>query len=193
MRLTNSALSDDSILLQIKQGSRDAFDMLYARYWEKAYAISYKRLKDHSQSQDIVQDIFVHVWLKREELVILNFQAYLAVSVRNQVFKLIAKQKLTSPFFNILHELPATYSEADAGIRWKEFYRSYEALLTSLPSKRQTIFRLRFQDDMPTKDIANQLGLSVKTVQNQLGKAIKQLRISLQHLLTVLAILLSQN
>jgi RNA polymerase sigma-70 factor (ECF subfamily) len=71
-------------------------------------------------------------------------------------------------------------------VLWKEFFRSYEALLQSLPTKRQAIFRLHFHEDLPTKDIAAKLGLSRKTVQNQLGKAIEKLRISLSHLLSML-------
>lgn len=144
MRLTRSELSDDELLLQIKLGCRDSFTILYERYWEKSYYMAYKLLKDHAQAHDIVQDIFIHIWMKHEELVIGNISSYLAVSVRNRVFKAVAKQNLTSPFLDILQQLPATYSEVDSDIRWKEFYRDYEALLTALPSKRQLIFRLRF-------------------------------------------------
>ncbi|MEJ7692903.1 sigma-70 family RNA polymerase sigma factor [Daejeonella sp.] len=193
MRLTGAEIKDEELLQQIKQGSKQAFNILYERHWETTYANAYKRLKDHPQSQDIVQDIFVHIWLKQEELSIRNISAYLAVSVKNRVFKAVAKQDLISPFLDILQQLPATYSETDANIRWKEFYRSYEAILKALPSKRQVIFRLRFQEDLPTKVIANKLGLSVKTVQNQLGKAIEQLRVSLIHLMAIMVVFFSDN
>ncbi len=68
---------------------------------------------------------------------------------------------------------------ADSTINTKELNIAYEALINNLPLKRQKIFRLRFQEDLPTITIADKLGLSRKTVQNQLGKAIEQLRISL--------------
>lgn len=188
----NPSLSDDAVLLQqVEQGSEHAFNVLFERYWERAYQDAYKRLKDVDQSKDIVQEIFTHIWLKRETLHIDNLPAYLNIAVRNRVFKLVEKQKLNHPFFDILENMPATYLQADADLRWKEFFRSYEELLTTLPPKRQQIFRLRFQEDLPTKDIATQLGLSRKTVQNQLGKAIEQLRVSLLQLLTVLIVLLS--
>ena len=60
--------------------------------------------------------------------------------------------------------------------------------MATFPAKRQLIFRLRFENDLSTKDIAHQLGLSRKTVQNQLGKAIEQLRINLTHLLVLLVV-----
>lgn len=186
--------SDDAILLQqLASGNKEAFNALYEKYWEVAYTDAYKRLKDTEQAKDIVQEIFTHIWLKRDTLQIDNFGGYLYVSVRNQVFKLVAKQKLVHPFFDILESMPATYLQADGNLQWKEFFSSYEALLNTLPPKRQIIFRLRFQEDLSTKDIAAQLGLTRKTVQNQLGKAVEQLRISLLQLLTVLMIILSTH
>jgi RNA polymerase sigma-70 factor (ECF subfamily) len=187
-----SNLSNDSLLLQqVEQGNSHAFNVLYEKYWELAFTNAYKRLKDYDQAQDIVQEIFTHIWLKRETLHIDNLPAYLNISVRNQVFKLVEKQKLIHPFFSVLETMSATSFQADADLLWREFFKSYEALLATLPAKRQLIFRLRFQEDVPTKDIAVQLGLSRKTVQNQLSKAIEQLQISLLHMLTVLIILLS--
>ena len=192
MNLINSNHSNDAELLQqVEQGSKHAFNVLYEKHWSQTYSNAYKRLRDDDQAKDVVQEIFTHIWLKKETLHIDNLPAYLNIAVRNRVFKLIEKQKLIHPFFDILETMPATYLQADENLLWKEFFRSYEALLTTLPPKRQLIFRLRFQEDLPTKDIAVQLGLSRKTVQNQLGKAVEQLRISLLQLLTLLITLLS--
>ncbi|WP_411274952.1 sigma-70 family RNA polymerase sigma factor [Daejeonella sp.] len=192
MNSINPNLSNDAELLQhMEQGSKHAFNVLYEKYWSQTYSNAYKRLKDDDQAKDVVQEIFTHIWLKKETLHIDNLPAYLNIAVRNRVFKLIEKQKLIHPFFDTLETMPAMYLQADANLLWKEFFRSYEALLTTLPPQRQLIFRLRFQEDLPTKNIATQLGLCRKTVQNQLGKAIEQLRISLLQLLTVLITLLS--
>src|SRR5215216_4220707 len=167
---------DDVLLLrQTEQGSKQAFNLLYEKHWGKAYAEAYKRLKDSDQAKDIVQEIFTHIWLKRESLHIDNLQAYLNIAIRNKVFKLVEKQKYIHPFFDILEDMPATGLQADDNLLWKEFLTTYEALLNTLPPKRQIIFRLHFQQDLSTKNIATQLGVTRKTVQNQLGKAIEKL------------------
>ncbi|MEO6980072.1 MAG: sigma-70 family RNA polymerase sigma factor, partial [Mucilaginibacter sp.] len=169
MKPIESNHADDVLLLQlIEQGSKHAFNVLYEKYWDKAYNEAYKRLKDSDRAKDIVQEIFTHIWLKRETLHIENLPAYLNVAVRNRVLKFIEKQKNTSPFFDILENMPASSSRTDGDLLWKEFLVAYEALLNTLPPKRQTIFRLHFQDDIATKDIAKELGISRKTVQNQL-------------------------
>ncbi len=55
----------------------------------------------------------------------------------------------------------------------------YEALIKTLTPSQQEIFRMRYQQDMTTAQIAEQLNISRKTVQNQLGKSIIHLRESL--------------
>jgi RNA polymerase sigma-70 factor (family 1) len=183
-------MADDNLLLQqIHDGNSHAFDLIYEKYWASAYSATYKRLKDHDQAKDIVQEIFIHIWAKRESIHIINFPAYLNIAVRNKVFKTIAKQKDTHPFLDILENLPATYLQADSNLLWKEFFVSYEALLNSLPPQRRTIFKMRFQDDIPTCDIAEQLGLSKKTVQNQLSIAFDQLKVSLIHLFVLIIVI----
>lgn len=192
MKPTESNHIDDVLLLQqIEQGDKHAFNLIYERHWGKAYSDAYKRLKDTDQAKDIVQEVFTHIWLKKETLHIHNLPAYLNVAIRNKVFKLVEKQKITHPFLDVLDDMPASCQHADDNLLWKEFLASYEALLNTLPPKRQIIFRLHYQNDLPTSEIATQLGVTRKTVQNQLGKAIEKLKVSLSTFLPLVFILLS--
>ncbi len=167
---------DDRLLLaEVQLGNKEAFNQLFNKYWESTYSAAYKRLKDADQAKDVVQEVFVSIWLRRES-VIHNLPAYLNTAVRNQVLKQVIKQERTSPFLDVLNNMPAAHQHADANIRWSEFYTAYEALLVTLPPKRQQIFRLRFHEDLTTTAIAAEMGITRKTVQNQLGKAIEQMR-----------------
>ncbi len=178
MDKTEAALNHDTLLLShLRQGSEAALDRLYEKYWEKAFSQAYKRLKDEDQAKDVVQEVFVRIWFNRET-VIDNFPAYLSVCVKNQVLKLIAESDRTSPLLDRLDELPSAFS-ADAKFKTKEFDKIYESVVATLPPKRQRIFRLHFHEDLTTKAIAEQMGITRKTVQNQLGKAIQQLRMIL--------------
>jgi RNA polymerase sigma-70 factor (family 1) len=184
-----SQFSDDSTLLaHILEGSRPAFSILYERYWDKAYSAAYKRLRDDDQAKDIVQEIFVNIWLKKD-VVINNFPAYLNIAVRNRVFKLAERQKTSSSFFRWIENAPEVNEQADSKLLYEEFYAAYESLLKSLSPKRQMIFRLRYHEDLSTKAIAEQMGISRKTVQNQLGKAVDQLRIDLLPIIILISLL----
>ena len=159
------------------------FYKFFEKYWEKAYSEAYKRIREPDTAKDIVQEIFTHIWINRENLHIESLPAYLHVAIRNKVIKQVSKQRRTHPFFDFLNDLTEKRDLADSQLLWKEFFSSYEVLLDKLPPKRQLIFRLRYQEDLPTKDISLHLDISRKTVQNQLGKAIETLKISLLRLL----------
>lgn len=191
MSQTQSNESCDALLLrQVEQGSTRAFDSLFDKYWAKAYSEAFKRLKSHQDAKDIVQEIFIHIWINRQTLRIENLPAYLHVAIRNKVIKFINKQKPIHSFFDNLERISEESARADAPFLWKEFLKSYEALLETLPPKRQAIFRLRYEEDLPTKTISMQLRISRKTVQNQLGKAIETLKISLLHIYALIFITL---
>lgn len=174
-------ITEDFLLLQkVKDGSKIAFNLLFEKYWQKAYSDAYKRLKNEEDAKDIVQEIFAKIWVNRQTQNIENFPAYLHIAIRNNVIKLLSKQKAIHPFFDILENVPQKNAEADSGLLWNEFLQSYEALLQKMPSKRQEIFRLRYHENQTTKDISLQLGITRKTVQNQLGKAVQSLKVALR-------------
>ncbi|MES3018552.1 MAG: sigma-70 family RNA polymerase sigma factor [Bacteroidota bacterium] len=175
-RIRSDIENEELLLSQIRLGCKDSFNTLYNLYWHVAYSNAFKRLKDSDQAKDVVQEIFIKIWFS--DTVISNFPAYLNTAVRNQVFRLIAEQKKTSPFMDMLHDIPSLKG-ADSNIISEEFYKLYDAFISSLPPKRQHIFRLHFNENLTTKVIAEQMGISRKTVQNQLGKAIEQLKITL--------------
>ena len=181
MENTNSNGKDDRLLLEIKKGNKEAFSKLYDKYWQQAYSKAYIRLGNSDQAKDVVQDVFLNIWVRREHS-IGNFPAYLHVAVRNQVLKIIAKEKKKHPFLDMLQVMHEDGHQPDRNLLWKEFYKSYKSQIETLPPKRQKIFRLHFHKDLTTKKISTELGISRKTVQNQLGKAVAQLRTSLMHL-----------
>lgn len=191
MNLNDCNDCDALLLRQVAQGDTKAFELLYEKYWQRTYAAAYKRLKDSHQAKDIVQEIFTHIWLKRETSSVENLPAYLTVAVRNKVFKVLAKQKRTHPYFDLLQTLPAASQQADANLLWQEFLRCYEEIVRTLPPKKQVIFRLRFHDDLSTADIAHRLGLSRKTVQNQIGRVIEHLKIYLLYTIKILLLITS--
>lgn len=179
------------LLEQVEQGSERAFNLLFEKYWKMAFPDAYKRIKEYDAAKDIVQEIFTHIWVNRQILHIENLPAYLNRSIRNKVIEYIGKQKLVHSFFDILDNIPEKSSQADANLLWKDFFKSYEALLKSLPPKRQLTFKLRYKGHLSTKDLSRQLGITRKIVQNQPGKAMVMLKSPLLRMLTIFVVLLN--
>jgi RNA polymerase sigma-70 factor (family 1) len=178
---------DKLLLLKLKEGNRHAYHTLYERYWEQTYNNAYKRLKDHGQAEDITQDIFLQLWHKREELNIVNLGAYLFTATKNNVFKWMGKQEKFVPISELLIQLESAFDSPDAKILKMEFAKAYEALVNSLTESQQSIFRMRYQEDLTPAEIASKLDISPKTVRNQLGLALAKLKASLMLLLLIAA------
>lgn len=186
--VSNSGTEDKLLLQQLRDGSTFAYRALYEKYWEQTYNNIYKRLKDQEQAEDLTQDVFMQLWVKREETFIENLPAYLYVTARNSVYKLMGKQSKFVPIDELLENLAKSENQTDARLLKNEFMKAYEALIDTLPLAQQMIFRMRYNDGLSPDEIAEALDLSPKTVRNQLGKALIKVKATLG-LLSLIAIL----
>lgn len=176
---------EDYLLLnKMKNGEAESFNLLYDKYWEVVYRQAEKLLKDTDQAQDITQDIFSNLWLKRQDLNIADLPAYLYVSVRNRALNYFEKQNRYIPFEQLLqHNIDLYGDQADAVLLRNDFLQTYKALIETLPVRRRAIFQYYYDEGLSTDEIARKLSLSQKTVQNQLGRAVTYLRANLSILL----------
>lgn len=181
-------LNDDELKSLLTQGSEAAFDEIYSRFWKKLYNEAYKRLHNPEQSEEIVQDIFIDLWTKRTQKEIDNLAAYLITSVRYQVFMLYNKTKKLPYFEEPLDYIALSSEEADSVCFEKDLIAAVQTWLDQQPEKRREIFRLRYLEEMTTKEISEHLNISQKTVQNQLNTAQDSLRSSVSKLLFLTAL-----
>lgn len=172
-------LEDSVLLLLISEGNRPAFDILYDRHFKIVYNLAYKRLNDHDQAADIVQEVFVQLWLRKSTSQIQHLPAYLFTLVRNNVFKFLEREQRYTPLPELFDHCDAAAAGADALVRHQEFVDAFDRLVNSLSPQQHIIFKMRYEQDLTTVEIAKQLDLSPKTVRNQLGKALTRLKSSL--------------
>jgi len=185
-----SATEDSLLMLQIREGNRDAFDALYRKHWRFVYNAAYKRLANYDQAKDIAQDVFIQFWTQQTSRssapVIDNLSAYLYVAVRNNVLKWMESEKKFVPIPDLLVQLESRRDDADALIRYNELRLAFETVVEQLPQQQQVIFRMRYDYDLSSDEIADKLNVSPKTVRNQLGRALSKLKTAL--LMTVVCI-----
>ncbi|WP_442587859.1 RNA polymerase sigma factor [Pedobacter sp. AW31-3R] len=186
-QVTAQERSDEELLIAMKSGDRSAFVAIYERYWRKLHAESFKRLKNMQQIEELVQDIFSDLWLKRDSKEILNLRNYLMMCTRYQVFAIYRKEK-SNPDFEEPMENMAFYSvNADSRLNEKDMKSCIDIWLKQQPTKRGEIFRLKYREDMSTKEIGEVLNISQKTVQNQLVTSYNSLREFMKKMTTILS------
>jgi len=185
-------LTDDELIVLLKQDMLGAFKELYGRYWKKMYGEAYKRLKSKELAEEIVQELFTNLWLKRYSLQInTTFGGYLYSTVSHRVIDLYRQELVKAKYKEAFR---VVYSETDNStedaIMLRELTYAIETEVSQLPDKCRSVYELSRNEHKTNKEIALQLGISEKTVENHLTKALKRLRLGLSHYLTIIVILL---
>lgn len=134
-------------------------------------------LKDKDQVEELVQDVFVKLWEKRDQLQIqTSLKSYLYTSVKNSILNYIKSQKVRSSYANEMQQQEEpTYLSVD-DFENIELQNRIENLVNAMPTERLKVFKLSRYEGLKYKEIAQKLGISIKTVENQMGKALKYLR-----------------
>ncbi|WP_062052903.1 RNA polymerase sigma-70 factor [Aquimarina longa] len=157
-----------------------SFKKLFEKHYSELCSLAYNYLKDLEKSKDVVQEVYIKVWEKKQNLITeKNAHYYLFTSVKNSCIDILRKHKYTlslsdETVANTLAD-DETYDndDEDENITVQEFIKK---ALEELPPKCKLIFMMSRFDNMTYKEIAEKLNLSVKTVENQMGKAIRIMR-----------------
>ncbi|NLU95540.1 RNA polymerase sigma factor [Chitinophaga sp. Ak27] len=168
--------NERELLLSLAQGEDHAFASVFHHYRHRIYAIAFRLLGSASQAEDVVQDIFLKMWLKRGELhEISHFKAYLFTVTRNHIFtslKLMARQQLAAS------ELSATAVNEikDAAIIHKEYEQILQRAIAQLSPQQELIYKLSKEEGLKRNEIADRLQLSPETIKVHLANAMRSIR-----------------
>jgi RNA polymerase sigma-70 factor (ECF subfamily) len=189
--MINRLSSDETLVEAMKQGDSEAFSCLFDRYWQKTYSIVFSISRDKEVCSEIVHDIFLNLWLRRDHLHIIFFKGYILASARYHVFRYMKKAKQNSLEYrdSLEHVNCVTTNQGDLNIRYQELENKVERHLEVLPKRCKEIFRLSRMGQLSNDEIASRLDISKRTVENQLTHALRHLRVSIKHFLVLMLIL----
>ena len=167
--------SDKQLFNLFKNGDEIAFTRIFNTYWEELFISAYHILKDEDSCKDIVQEIFITLWDRREEIEIQNLKAYLLQAVKYRVFKKIRENEKFG-YFNDLYSNYENIQTVEYQYEFTELSGSLNKAIKNLPEKCSEVFHLSRIEGLSNPDIAKKLGISVSTVENQIYKALKILK-----------------
>jgi len=184
-----SGASDTELIISMKGGNRAAYSEIYERYWKRLYNETFKRVKDAARVEELVQDVFIDLWISRERKNIEHLGKYLVVSMRYTVYKDYRRTRNVPSFVEPLEHMALSDLDADALLNIKDIKGCIAVWLSMQPQKRAEIFRLKYMEDFSTREIGTMLGISQKTVQNQLITSFTSLRDFLKKIMILLAMI----
>jgi len=178
-------LTDGELTDLLKSNDKTAFTEIYNRYWKRLFGIAANKIKDLDEAEEIVQDIFVSLWRRREDLsAIISLSSYLAISVKYRVIKTLEKQNNAQKYADYYeYAMSITDNSTEEWMEFEELKTQLSQFVAELPAKCQLVFRMSRESGFPQKRIAEELGISEKTVEAHLGKALKILRTRLSQFL----------
>ncbi|MCX6214152.1 RNA polymerase sigma-70 factor [Spirosoma sp.] len=186
------SLPDELLLLYLRTGDENAFREIYLRYWKKLFSIARHKIQALDAVEELVQDIFLRLWERRESLQIDQLDAYLFTAVRyaciNHIKSTLVKEKHAD--YAYVHYNDASYA-TDEQLDLDELMDAVEQQLNDLPEKTRQIFRLNRLEYQSVKEISTSLKVPERTVEYHISQAIKSLRVYLRdYLLTGLLTML---
>ena len=170
---------EQDLLRQLIRGDIAGYEVLFHKYYPTFFAFIKGMTKETAVAEDIAQNIFMKVWLNREKLdAAKSIRNYLFVLAKHEIYNYFRTKSRT---FTTLKEAIAqteskgggkpAFAERDRGEA-----RSGGDCRAGRDHRRQQIFRMSRFEHMPSREIAEQLNLSVRTVDKHLELALKELR-----------------
>jgi RNA polymerase sigma-70 factor (ECF subfamily) len=188
---------DGALLLQLKEGDKTAFDEIFNRFADPIHTYISKRLDGSEEADDVLQEVFIRLWKKRQSIVIQSsFRNYLYTMVQHCIADHLraAKRKkytLTANMPEHTEERP----QPDEQVQYKQVYFIWKGAMNKLPGQMRRIYAMKNEEQLSVKEIASELQLSEQTVKNQLHTAGQRIVKILQHanLFLLIAFLLLPN
>jgi RNA polymerase sigma-70 factor (ECF subfamily) len=181
-------LNDINVNIALETHSDLAFEQLFKTHYKALHAYANMLLKDVDLAEEVVQTMFLKLWEKRSMLdVQTSVKAYLYKCVYNDSLNLIKHEKVKSKYQDFtVRTMNSRHEAASHSVELSELQKQLQIALNDLPEQCRTIFQMSRFEELKYKEIAEQLGISIKTVENQMSKALKILRLKLVDFLVLL-------
>ncbi len=162
-------------LLDLKNGDEKAFVAVYPTFHTAQYAYAMSFLKSKEMAEEIVQDVFLIIWLCREDIDLSkSFRSYLFTITRNRVFNALKKTASDQNLRQQLYSVQRPYvSDTDRLLLEYEMTIIHQKAMQKLPPKRRRIFIMSRMEGKSYHEISEELGISLQTVKNQMSHALK--------------------
>ena len=173
--------SDNKIIELIKQGDIAAFNTLFKSVYLQLYIHCRKFIPDPEDAKDILQNVFLRFWEKRENIDIhTSLNAYLYRAIQNECLNYLhSTGTIEVPqceTTNVLFREEAEDNDPHSTLSVLEIEQIMENTIEELPDQCKSIFKLSRINGLKNQEIADKLDISVRTVETQIYRALKILK-----------------
>ncbi|GET35204.1 DNA-directed RNA polymerase sigma-70 factor [Prolixibacter bellariivorans] len=184
---TNYQTYSDKELFELVSEKSDplAFEQIYYRYVERLFSYVFSRINDKVVSEEIVQEVFISFWQKRSATELRSLSAYLFTAARYKALSHIRFSKVRDEYaLNFAMFLVKNYDNSTQDlVDVNDLKTTIKREIDKLPPQCQTAFYYSRFQNYSNKEIAEEMGISIRTVENYITRALKHLRQNLKTLI----------
>lgn len=191
--------SEEELLLLLKNGDEETIKLIFDKYYEGLCLYAEGLIKNHQLAEEIVEDIFIHLWLNAKNSGInKSLRSYLFRSVHNNCLKYLDKLKTERKSIETLsytlqdQELlhPVTPDLPISNLIARELEEKANKVLESLAPQCKEIYTLNRFENLSYSEIAKKLNITIGTVKTQMSRAFQKFREDLGEYISLIFIVL---
>ncbi|WP_207421328.1 RNA polymerase sigma factor [Desertivirga brevis] len=171
-------ITDTELWSSIQSGDSRALQSLLDRYWVRLYKTALKLTRDPEVSKEIVHDVFLNLWQRRDKLEIESFPNFMLTAVRYQYYNRARLTKAPVTLVDNYDKFNNSSIANEGEVRQieLELVNNIRGYILPLPKRCQEIFLMSKTEHLSNSEIADKLQISKRTVENQLSIALQYLK-----------------
>ncbi|SDE64297.1 RNA polymerase sigma-70 factor, ECF subfamily [Pricia antarctica] len=170
-------MKEDTLLKGLQKGNASAYNELFSEYYVWLCNYIFTLSNDRGLSEDIVQETIIHIWEKRKRISVQHsLKNYLFRSCHNRFLAHLRKKKVRFDFLDQIRWDILAEVRIEPEVRQDSKIQKMHRLIDELPPRCREVFVKNKFEKRQYKEIAVDMGISIKTVENQMSKALQFLR-----------------
>jgi RNA polymerase sigma-70 factor (family 1) len=175
---------DQLIVMDFQVDKSLGFKRLFNRYYENLCSHAMRFVFSDNVSEDIVSDVFYLFWKNDLHLSVLAYKPYLYQAVRFRCFNYLKRELNSTESLTDVTNVDLQVGSPDDIMFYTEMYNHLNELIEKLPPQSRKAYILKQLEGKKNKEIAQEMGISVKAVEALLSRSVVKIREALKEFLT---------
>ena len=173
-----------ALVKALKEGNQLAFSIVYKTYAAQTFSLAFKYLLNKELAEDAVQNLFLKLWLKKEEIDETKpINRYLFTMLKNDLLNTLRDSKKN---IYLLEDCLSMVLELEDNSQNENFKQEQmniiQQALEQLSPQRRKVFEMKVSGKYSNQEIADKLNLSINTIKFQYSQSLKQIRATVEEL-----------
>jgi RNA polymerase sigma-70 factor (family 1) len=170
--------NDISLFGRIAAGDEEAFETIFHAHNRTLYPFILSVVKNEADAKEIIQEVFLKLWLKRESLTTIdNPGGWLYTVAANTAYAYLRREARYATRLQTAAGFPgASLDDIHEQFDTKEMKAMIAEAVVKLPARRRQVFEMSRYEGRSRREIAEELGISENTVRNHLAEAVSSIQ-----------------